>query len=68
MTKKDFAKWQKDNPITFMDGVNGLCGFLRFDNFTYSVCGSNDQTKRKQKTYIKERLYEKILDLLEKED
>ena len=68
MTKKEFAKWQKTNPITFRDGANGLYGTIEINNMSYSVCGAPDQTKRVQKTYIKTRLAEKMLELLEIEE
>jgi len=65
MTKREFAKWQKENPITFRDGVNGLCGSITVNKISYSVCGAPDQNKRTQKTYIKARLAEKMSELLE---
>ena len=65
MTKREFAKWQKENPIVFHDGANGLYGSIEINGILYSVCGAPDHTKRVQKTYIKTRLAEKMLELLE---
>ena len=65
MTKKEFSKWQKENPIVFHDGANGLYGSIEINGILYSVCGAPDQNKRTQKTYIKTRLAEKMSELLE---
>lgn len=64
MTKKEFAKWEKANPITFSNGVNGVVGTIVINGYTYTWCSASDKGKRFQKKEVKERLTARIKEVL----